>query len=340
MTEAKMILVDGEFIMAPEAGTVTEEMVTRSSHIAGHDVVTTQEAVNAKGLREIADLNWEPLDRPIFTQDGLAIPGHKAIVRSDTLAAIGVVGEGYEAVRNEEMFDLADAIIGESDTFKRAQAGILRGGKRTFLQISGGKRELNGMEVERFASLFNAFDGSLNFIAGFSNIFAVCSNTYAMAMRQAKSGLKLAHRAGVNLKIQNARKVLEAATEYHNEFDAEVLSLAAKPFTDLQMGQLAHLLLPGDSTRAQNSRQELVAAWHSAPGQNRGTRFGAMQAATYYGSNLVGIRSTEGRSDAEARRESTWWGTGAKVSEAAWWTLTDESAVQELAKQTVTVRLA
>jgi len=333
----EMVLVDGELVPSTQVP-LTEDQVTRGQINNGHDTVVTEEAVNAHSFRKVADLEWEPVDAPVFV-NGRQVPGVKAVTRSDTGNVLGINGDGYESVGNTEMFDLADALIGEDPSLKRGQAGVFRGGKRVFLQISGGRREVNGFEVERFATLFNSFDGTLNFIAGFSNVFIVCRNTYAMAMRGAGNGIKLKHTAGVNSKVVEARKVLEAASEYTAEFDNTVLALAVKPFSDLNMAQLAHKLIPGDSTRSENSRADLMRAWHGAPGARPGTALGAMQAVTYYGSHKVGIRETEGRSTLEARRESTWWGAGSKLSEGAWWVVTDPEATEILAAQTVTVAL-
>ena len=99
---------------------------------------TIAEAIEASGL------GWRVEREPIAVDRGDAatandwweprceeIPGYYATVRQDTRAVLGIVGERYRIVQNEEAFQFVDQLLGSSLHFETA--GSLHGGRRVWV---------------------------------------------------------------------------------------------------------------------------------------------------------------------------------------------------------------
>ena len=74
---------------------------------------------------EAATVNdwWEPRCEEI--------PGYYATVRQDNLSVLGIVGERYRIVQNEEAFQFVDQLLGRELHFETA--GSLHGGRRVWV---------------------------------------------------------------------------------------------------------------------------------------------------------------------------------------------------------------
>jgi phage/plasmid-like protein (TIGR03299 family) len=295
---------------------------------------TTAEVTSAKALLAPAGLDWQVGTEKIFarriTGELLEVPARKAIVRLDTNTVIGDVGENYGVVQNDQLAELADAVRGIDGSWTWAQGGALRGGSRVFLQLKAPVRKVGHEGLQSNISLFNSFDGSLKFSAGFSDVVIVCVNTFRAARLDAQNGILLRHTSGISARVKTATQLIEAARKYTDAVDNGILSLMNRKITYSKVEALAQKLVPGDSKKAENVRESLLAAYLKAPGAQPGTAWGAFQAVTYHATHEVGVRKTSGRTEEEARVESSWWGTGAELTQNAWDVLTDEEQVQKL----------
>jgi hypothetical protein len=154
-------------------------------------------------------------------------------------------------------------------------------------------------------SLFTSHDGTLCATAGFSVVMIVCRNTYSHALGEARQGLKIRHTASAEDMLAQIEEIATLASKHATAWDNSALKMLSTRFSDADMGALASKLIPGESTRATNSRAELMSAWQSSPGARPGTAWGAAQAVTYHSSHTLGSE--------EARRESAIFGTGTAI---------------------------
>lgn len=93
--------------------------------------------------------NWEPVTEPVFrrvpvfTEDGVQITmkyepieGQQAVVRSDDGFTLGVVSDTYETVKNNEMYEIAEAIEGgDREAVMYETGGSLFGGRKVWLLL-------------------------------------------------------------------------------------------------------------------------------------------------------------------------------------------------------------
>lgn len=263
-----------------------------------------------------ADLDWDPTFAALVA-NGQTVPEEigRAVTRSDNGQTVGIVGARYTIVPHRDMAALGDAILAQSDGALRvANAGHRGNGSKVFMQLEA--RDVSkGAGARSLLTLATSHDGTSTARVGFSNVVVVCRNTFARAFRQCGDGLVIRHTASATDRLATARDVVEQAFKAGALFDARALAMMGRTFDRQAMQALACHLIPGESTRAENSRRDLMRAWDRAPGAQPGTVWGAAQAVTYYTSHTVG--SAESRTDAALFGS----GKGADIQDAAWWML-------------------
>lgn len=196
---------------------------------------------------------WEPIEEPIYRtrvemhshfQEGCEIEGnmqtaygtktvwscgledgpnevyevidtHKGLRRSDNGDLLGINGEGYEPTKNDELWDIAEALEGDQGDVMFETAGSLYGGKKVWILIRLRDPILvgddpNGATVPYF-SLQNSHDGSGAFRGQATMTRIVCANTSHIADLDAKArGTQFAfrHTKNVRDRIEDARQAL------------------------------------------------------------------------------------------------------------------------------------
>jgi hypothetical protein len=232
------------------------------------------------------------------------------------------------------MWEMADTIQKVDGSWQTGQAGSSGGGKRIWMQLRAPDRDVGGQRVAGYLTLGNSFDCTLTFAAGFSNVWAVCCNTLAAALAQAKNQLQLRHTKNAPERIAEVQEVLQLARDYNRVVDGEVLKLMSTKFTMQQVWGLAAKLWPAkdeaklpEPTRV--ARETFVYDYRKAPGAVEGTAFGALQAVTYYGSHRWVVRGT-GKEAELLRAESNWWGRSQEFQQKAWNVLVNPDARKEL----------
>lgn len=189
---------------------VTSAMFARRTAWHGKGTIL-REAPNSAEARKVAGLEWEPVKSRMYTADHSLIESHVAIQRSDTLDVLGVVGEGWEPIGNEQLFDYLDSLV-ETGEARYESAGALNNGRRVWglLQIPGAVEITEGDDVERYVLAANGHDGSLAFTTCATSVRVVCQNTLSWAIRKGGAGvLKIVHRRGASSHVERARDVLK-----------------------------------------------------------------------------------------------------------------------------------
>ncbi|KMS65182.1 hypothetical protein BVRB_038580, partial [Beta vulgaris subsp. vulgaris] len=85
---------------------------------------TAAEAITKAGL------NFNVVLKPLQTSEGIKVPQRQAVVRTDSNAVLGVVGNSYQPVQNHQCFGFLDAIVVASGELRYHTAGALGRGER------------------------------------------------------------------------------------------------------------------------------------------------------------------------------------------------------------------
>lgn len=166
---------------------------------------------------------WEPVSEPLFrrilnpdfTSGFEEVPDHVANVRSDDGGMLGVVSKSFVAVKNDEMYDVAEAVQGQDSDVKFETGGSIGGGRKVWLLLRLNeplevKGDPNGATIPYFG-LQNSHDGSGSFRGQGLLTRIVCDNTSQMADLEAKdrgTEFTFRHSKNVGERIEQAKQAL------------------------------------------------------------------------------------------------------------------------------------
>lgn len=153
---------------------------------------------------------------------------------------LGVVGERYHVLQNEDLFSFGDNILDGGGRWETA--GSLKGGRVVFGSLALERETVldpNGVAdvVKTYLLINTSHDGSIAIQASITPIRVVCANTLNLALNRTrkrdgvKQSFKIRHTQTASGKVQIARQTLGLANAYMNEFDVMAHAMIAKEIT-------------------------------------------------------------------------------------------------------------
>ena len=240
------------------------------------------------------------------------------LFRSDTLAPLGVVSDGYKVVQPMEVLAFFRDYAAKGGMTIES-AGVLFGGKRYFataklgdaVSVDGGRDK-----IVPYALLSTSADGSLATECRWTTVRTVCNNTLSLALR-ANAAFKVSHRSVFN--PDDARAAVEAANEEFGAFMQSARTLAkVKMEQDIAEAMTVKLLMKSSEEVARESAafDKIMALFN---GQGKGSNFesahdtawGWLNAVTEYADHHVRARTEENR------KAAALWGAGDALKQKA-----------------------
>ena len=233
--------------------------------------VKVGKALSSRKALEIAGLNWNVIQKPIYTDDNVLIPSFKANVRESDGKILGVVTDRYKIVQNKEAFAFTDSLLGEG--VKYETAGSLQGGKKVWLLANlPEKYKILDDEVNSYMVFSNSHDGTGAIKVAMTPIRVVCNNTLNLALSSAKRVWSANHTGNINAKLDEAMKTLLLAEHYMKNLNDEAEVLSKVRLTDKKVMNFVNELLPlpEDASKIQeknitNLRDDMKLRYFDAP---------------------------------------------------------------------------
>ena len=160
---------------------------------------------------------------------------------------LGIVGERYTPLQNEELFAFGDNILDGGGRWETA--GSLKGGRVVFGSLALERETIldpNGVadKVKTYLLINTSHDGSIAIQASITPVRVVCANTLNVALNRTKKkdgvkqSFKIRHTQTAEGKIAVARQALGMANSYMDEFDKMAHAMiqkeiSAKDFNDI-----------------------------------------------------------------------------------------------------------
>ena len=140
-----------------------------------------------------------------------------ATINGHTQDVLGVVGDGYEVLQNQEAFDFFDILLKESGG-KLQTAGAIGKGEKVWMlaKLPEIFYPIAGDGVEQFLLGTTSHDGTMKTEVRFSSIRVVCQNTFNLAMKGSRGVISIRHTASMRQKLEMAAMVL---LRYKEHFD-------------------------------------------------------------------------------------------------------------------------
>jgi phage/plasmid-like protein (TIGR03299 family) len=214
----------------------------------GLGTVFTEEKTTSEMLETANLSNWN------VRLEDVEVPAHLSsdksyqyVIRNNPFNAeqtdvLGVVGERYVPLQNEDLFSFGDNILDGGGRWETA--GSLKNGRVVFGSLALERETIldpNGVsdKVKTYLLINTSHDGSIAIQASITPVRVVCANTLNLALKgKAKQSFKIRHTQTANGKVQIARETLGLANKYMDEFDKMAHAMIqkevdAKMFNDI-----------------------------------------------------------------------------------------------------------
>ena len=202
-----------------------------------------EEAPDSREALLMAGLDWEVVQKNVYTQDGFLISGYRANVRLQDDKILGVVTERYKVVQNREAFAFTDQLLESGVRYETA--GSLQGGRKTWLLARlPEKYIINGDQIMPYLVFSNTHDGSGSIKIAMTPIRVVCNNTLNLALRSADRIWSANHTGNMEVKMEDARETLFRAEDYMTGLGDAFATLSQKKLTDAAVNEYISMLLP------------------------------------------------------------------------------------------------
>lgn len=282
---------------------------------------------------ERAGMNWRIMESPVqyrpLGDEGegplQTLEEQKVLYRSDTHAALSVVGGRYQIVQPREVLEFYRDLT-EAGGYELETAGVLKGGRKLWaLARTGQSAQLvGGDSVNGYLLLATSCDGTLATIAMPTSVRVVCNNTLSVALRGVTQCVRVPH--STTFDSVTVKQQLGIAVSSWGEFMYRMKTLskrkvtsqeAATYFVDVLCQSMAASLGPGSAVVTNERALKRVQALYDGHGlgaelaSSKGTAWGLLNAVTQYVDHERRARSREYRLD------SAWFGQGAAVKQRA-----------------------
>lgn len=197
--------------------------------------------------------------------DDLRVPVHGkvATVRdlpgTDDFQVLGVVGDGYHVVQNDEALQAAYDIVGASQGDAYLDTlGVLDDGKRLFSYVRLEDLVIDPVgindTIERGLVVYWSHDGSIAMTYAFSDVRVVCKNTVQMSLQGAKRVFKAKHTAAVRDRMKDAQRVLGVSTKWAQLFKEQAEEMLRVPYSESTFERYLNIVFP--KAQGQTERQQ------------------------------------------------------------------------------------
>jgi phage/plasmid-like protein (TIGR03299 family) len=287
------------------------------------------------------------IGRPLSeTAEPMEVDGVRGIYRSDTGAILGLASEKYEIFQNREMVEVIDQIGIDGVTYE--VAGGLGKGERVWVlaHIPDLSYDVKGDAMKQYLTIFTSHDGSSALNIFPTTVRVVCANTWRAATverkrmeekngkQNVKSGFSIKHTKSMKQMVAQAVEAFKATVEA-NKFSREFYrSLAEVPATTTMKEEFFGFIVDGGKdekekaseiskraeARRSTKRDELEMLLKAPTNQttaSAGTAWGLWNTASEWIDHLAPTRKVGGKDEAASRFESSQFGGGADLKDAA-----------------------
>lgn len=291
-------------------------------------------ATSAQAI-DLAGLNWSVCQWPVHAvnpSSGQAsvTPHHRANVRMDTQAVLGIVSPTYQPFQNRDAFDFMDSLVGDKLAMFET-AGAIKEGRKVWMLARIPKEYRAGPEdlIKPYVLLVNSFDGSTSLRMLPTTIRVVCQNTLNLALKQqGGEGLAIQHKSNLDLRVRQARQKLGVIAARFDRFDEELHAMLQTPLTTRKVARYFEGLLPDPTnlTDRQRRHRDLTMTHFQVNLENdrntlagiRGTAWAAYNAVSEWADHAREVRGVNEQARLESRLDSIWFGSSHRIKQQAY----------------------
>lgn len=255
-------------------------------------------ALNSREALEMSGLNWKVVSKPIYTKEGIEIPGYIANTRDSDNSVLGIVSDKYSIVQNEDAFAFTDALLDMEARY--VTAGSLKNGRSVWLLAELPRTKILGDEVDQFLVFANTHDGSGAVKCAISPVRVCCQNTLNLALSTAKRNWTCKHMGNIDNKLWEATHTLQLANKYMEDLRINAEKLAEVKISQDEVMQIVSDMFATPEkaservvANAQKAKQEFMVAYYMPDiKQFRDTAWGLVNASADWVAHAAPQRNT------------------------------------------------
>ena len=264
----------------------------------GLGTVFSEEVTTAEMLKLAHLDNWNVRLEDVAIPEGFASDKSFSFVtrtnpfNPEQNDVLGVVGERYVPLQNEDLFDFGDLMLDGGGRWETA--GSIKGGRQVFGSLALERETVldpNGVsdKVNTYLLINTSHDGSVAIQASITPVRVVCANTLNLALKgKAKQSFMIRHTSTASGKVAQAREALGLANRYMDEFDKMAQEMISKEITKAKFDEIVALAYPAPEKDAKgsfkkyNDKMDLIQSIYVGEYNNTisGTAWGAFNALT------------------------------------------------------------
>jgi len=294
----------------------------------GENITVTDGLMTSQEVIEAAGLGWKTRKVGLMTVEHSPVPGKFAVVREDNGFPLGVVGEKYVEVFNEDAFDFANGIVADNGNHFLA-GGQTDEGRQVFIVI-----DLAGVApitiegdpgFQTYLIIRTSHDGSCALSAMVTPVRLRCRNMLNFALSQAISRFSIRHSGNIESKMGAARKALGISVNYMRRFEDVANALIDTPVNDARAEAIfrdAFVMKDTVEQKGEDSDRYVNHAatrtfdrYADAPdlADFRGTGWGVVNAVAEFIDHDKAYGKGADRSAIDVKTTSVLWGQGANI---------------------------
>lgn len=267
----------------------------------------------------IAGLDWRVETRPLYLGSGKQVDGHNAVIRCDSEAVLGVVGDRYRPLQNQDQFNWFRPFL-DSKECAFETCGALKGGQLVWVLAKVNREDADiggGDKIRKYLLLTSSHDGSAATSVGFCPIRVVCWNTLSAGLSSSASKLlKVKHTASQGEALAAIRDTVNLVDQTFEATAAQYRKLLACQVSAADVRRYVKLVLelPEDehtlSSRARNTLGDVIDLCRHGVGNDGKTVWSAYNGVTHYVTHQYGR-------NADSRLRANWYGEGRRINDRA-----------------------
>lgn len=284
------------------------------------DILPKVQAQTIEELAQQAGLDFDVEKRSIFFEksDGSVakLPFHVATVRTDKEEWQGVVGKDYGVLQYMEALKFSEILVARGEA-AYVSAGAPGRGEQSYVVMKMDDMfaidPATNTNVECYFYMTTSHDGSLGLdvVPSF-----LCKANGTIPTMPHSYRLKFKHGKNVSQRVSSAKASLIRVQKAWSDFSKTCNMLRGVNLSDQQTRDYFEMLVSGDSTRAENIREELETTFKTSPicqfPATKGTLLGAYLAVVEYADHKKTVRKSKIRDEVTAKFHSRLEGDAAR----------------------------
>ena len=200
-------------------------------------------AYSAEQALQMAGLDWNVVQKDLFTEEGEKVEGFKANVKETDGTVLGIVSDKYVVVQNKEAFAFVDLLFGKGLTFETM--GSIRNGRSIFMVLRFPQEYIiNGEHITPYIVVTNSHDTTSSLRISVCPLRVTCANMLPLVLRESKRSWACIHAGSLEDKFELAKATLQLAENYMSSLGKEFHELQNKQLTENEVVDIVNELVP------------------------------------------------------------------------------------------------